>query len=121
MSTQTQEPQTAGLPEDPFGLAGRVLPRWAMGAVLVVAIALSVLIIVATPAHGRAAGHRLDRGVSSCPRDRRELRRVEGRRRAVDRLATTLIDASFVRGPRPAVAIIASADQGLWASSTPSS
>jgi phosphate transport system permease protein len=106
MSTQTQEPQTAGLPEDPFGLAGRVLPRWAMGAVLVVAIALSALIIVATPAHGRTQAIVMTAAFFLILGTAASFAR-EGRRRAIDRLATTLIYTSFVLALVPLVAIIA--------------
>jgi phosphate transport system permease protein len=105
MSTQTTERTTSGLPDDPFGLAGRVLPRWAMPMVIVLAIALSALIIVATPAHGTpqalvmaALFFLILMTLASFAR--------EGRRRAIDRLATTLIVTAFLLALAPLVAII---------------
>jgi phosphate transport system permease protein len=105
MATLTPEHTAAGLPDDPFGLVGRVLPRWALPAVIVFAAALSGALVAVTPAHGPAEGvvmaallFLITQTVASFVR--------EGRRRAVDRTATTLIVTCFVLAMAPLAAII---------------
>lgn len=105
MSTLTPERTSAALPDDPYGLAGRVLPRWALPAVVVLAVGLSGLIVAVTSAHGPAQGlvmaglfFLLFMTTASFSR--------EGRRRAVDRLATTLIVTCFLLALAPLAAIV---------------
>jgi phosphate transport system permease protein len=105
MSTMTQERTSAGLPDDPYGLAGQVLPRWAVPAVVVAAVALSGLVVVATPAHGPAQGLVMAALLFLILMTLASFAR-EGRRRAVDRLATTLIVTSFLVALAPLAAII---------------
>jgi phosphate transport system permease protein len=105
MSTLTTEGMTAGLPDDPYGLAGQVLPRWAMPAVVGVAVAVSALLVVLTPAHGPAEGLVMAALLFLVLMTVASFAR-EGRRRAVDRLATTLIVASFLVALAPLAAII---------------
>jgi phosphate transport system permease protein len=85
MSTLTTERTTASLPDDPYGLAGRVLPRWALPAVVAVAVGVSALLVALMTSVSFAR---------------------EGRRRAVDRLATTLVVACFLLALAPLAAII---------------
>lgn len=105
MSTMTPDRTTSGLPDDPYGLAGQVLPRWAVPAVVVAAVGVSALLVAVTPAHGPAEGlvmtALLFLGLMTAASFSRE-----GRRRAVDRLATTLIVTSFLLAMAPLVAII---------------
>jgi len=105
MSTMTSERTSAALPDDPYGLAGQVLPRWAVPAVVVVAVALSGLLVVATPAHGPAQALVMAALLYLVVMTAASFAR-EGRRRAVDRLATTLIVASFLVALAPLTAII---------------
>ncbi|MFL6100233.1 MAG: phosphate ABC transporter permease PstA [Actinomycetales bacterium] len=102
----TSERPSAALPDDPYGLAGQVLPRWAVPAVVVVAVALSGLLVVATPAHGPAQALVMAALLYLVVMTGASFAR-EGRRRAVDRLATTLIVASFLLALAPLIAIIA--------------
>jgi phosphate transport system permease protein len=105
MAAMTPEHTAAGLPPDPFGLIGRVLPRWALPAVVVFAIALSALIVAATSAHGPAQALVMAALFFLITMTAASFAR-EGRRRAVDRLATTLVVASFLIALAPLAAII---------------
>jgi phosphate transport system permease protein len=105
MSTMTHQRTSAGLPDDPYGLAGQVLPRWALPAVVVVAAGLSGLLVLLTPAHGPAQGLVMAALLFLILMTAASFAR-EGRRRAVDRLATTLIITSFLVALAPLVAIV---------------
>jgi phosphate transport system permease protein len=105
MSTLTTERTQSGLPDDPFGLAGRVLPRWVLPVVIVAAVGLSALIIVATPAHGPAQAVVMAALFFLILMTASSFAR-EGRRRAADRLATTLVATCFVLAMAPLAAIL---------------
>ena len=106
MSTLTPERTSAALPDDdPYGLAGKVLPRWALPGVVVIAVGLSALLVAVTPAHGPAEGVVMAALLFRVLMTRARFAR-EGRRRAVDRLATTLIVTCFVLAMAPLAAII---------------
>jgi phosphate transport system permease protein len=105
MSTLTKESTAAGLPDDPFGLAGRVLPRWAVPTGAVLAIVLSLALVGLTSAHGPAEGVVMAALLFLIITTAASFAR-EGRRRAVDRLATTLVYTCFVLAMAPLAAII---------------
>ncbi len=105
MSVLTPERTDAALPDDPFGLVGRVLPRWALAAVVAAAFGLSALLVLATPAHGLGQGLVMSALLFLILMTSASFAR-EGRRRAVDRLATTLIVTSFLVALAPLAAII---------------
>jgi phosphate transport system permease protein len=105
MSTLTTERTTAGLPDDPYGLAGRVLPRWALPAVVAMAVGLSALLVALTPAHGPAEGLVMAALLFLVLMTAASFV-GEGQRRAVDRLATTLIVTCFLLALAPLVAIV---------------
>jgi phosphate transport system permease protein len=105
MSTLTPERQTSALPDDPYGLAGQVLPRWALPAVVAVAVGISALLVAATPVHGPAEGLVLAALFFVVLMTTASFAR-EGRRRAVDRLATTLVVTCFLLALAPLAAII---------------
>jgi phosphate transport system permease protein len=105
MSTLTTERTTAGLPDDPYGLAGRVLPRWALPAVVAMAVGLSALLVALTPAHGPAEGLVMAALLFLVLMTAASFA-GEGQRRAVDRLATTLIVTCFLLALAPLVAIV---------------
>jgi phosphate transport system permease protein len=105
MSTLTSERTTAGLPDDPYGLAGRVLPRWALPAVVAMAVGLSALLVALTPAHGPAEGLVMAAVLFLVLMTAASFA-GEGRRRAVDRLATTLIVTCFLIALAPLAAIV---------------
>jgi phosphate transport system permease protein len=105
MATMTTERTSSGAPDDPFGLAGRALPRWAPIAALAVGVGLSLLIVAATSAHGPAQTIVMAALLFLIVITAASFAR-EGRRRAVDRLATTLIMFSFLLALAPLAAII---------------
>ena len=105
MATVTSERTSSATPDDPFGLAGRVLPRWAPLLVVVIAAGLSLLIVAVSSAHGPAQTIVMTALLFLIVMTAASFAR-EGRRRAVDRLATTLIVFSFLLALAPLAAIV---------------
>ena len=105
MSTVTRERTSAAVPDDPYGLAGQVLPQWALPAVVVLAIGVSALLVELTPAHGPAQGLVMAALLFLILMTAASFAR-EGRRRAIDRLATTLVLTCFLLAMAPLAAIV---------------
>lgn len=87
-------------------LSGRRLPRWAVPAVAVAALALAVLLNVTTSVAG-VAGTLVVAVLLFLTLQTGWSFRVEGRRHAVDRLATTGVYATFLIALAPLVAVLA--------------
>jgi phosphate transport system permease protein len=105
MSTLTTTRTSAALPDDPYGLAGRVLPIWAVPGIAVASIALSAGLVAVTPAHGPAEGVVMAALLFLVLTTAASFAR-EGRRRAADRLATTLVVTCFLLAMAPLIAIV---------------
>jgi phosphate transport system permease protein len=93
-------------PDAGMGLAGEKLPRWAIPATLVAVAVVTLGLFAVTPLQGRADYlvvlailYIIGQTVVSFA--------VEGRRRAVDRLATTMIYSTFIIALIPLVAVLA--------------
>jgi phosphate transport system permease protein len=105
MSTVTRVRTSPALPDDPYGLAGQVLPQWALPAVVVMAIGVSALLVGLTPAHGPVQGLVMAALLFLILMTAASFAR-EGRRRAIDRLATTLVVTCFLLAMAPLAAIV---------------
>jgi phosphate transport system permease protein len=87
-------------------LAGERLPRWALPAAAVAALALAVLLNVTTSVAG-VAGTLVVAVLLFLAIQTAWSFRIEGRRHAVDRLATTGVYATFLIALAPLVAVLA--------------
>ena len=104
MSTGTLTPTDR--PDSDMGLAGEQLPRWMLPVVAVAAAVVTLGLFAATELQGRAGFvvvlvlvYLVGQSLASF--------RVEGRRRAVDRLATTAVYSAFVIAIIPLVSVLA--------------
>jgi phosphate transport system permease protein len=118
MAIRTSEPTAAPEPEESVlhrALSGRTLPRWAPAASAVAAVVVALLLALFTAVSGRA-GTFLVAVVLFIAIETAWSFSVEGRRHAKDRLATTLVYATFVIAITPLVAIlVAVVSEGLKA------
>ena len=106
MTAVTERPVRPSGPADPMGLVGRVLPAWAVPGVAVAAVVLSVLLFAVTPMQGRADFLVFAAALFVALQTAASFA-VEGRRKAVDRLASTLIYTSFALALVPLISVIA--------------
>jgi phosphate transport system permease protein len=106
MATTTQSPSPASTPDLHTALAGGKLPRWAPAACAVGSVLAAVGLIAVLPVNGRAQTILLALLLFGVSQTAWSFA-VEGRRHAVDRLATTLIYATGVIALVPLVAILA--------------
>ncbi|MFN8157153.1 MAG: phosphate ABC transporter permease PstA [Candidatus Nanopelagicales bacterium] len=114
MSDQTPGTERGLAPEDRAtsdvllhaALAGGRLPRWSVAAVAVASVAIALLLNVATPVDG-VAGTFVVAVLLFVVIQTAWSFAVEGRRHAIDRLATTAIYATFAIALVPLVAVLA--------------
>ena len=92
-------------PPDTMGLAGQRLPRWGLPALGACAVLVTLLLVVATPVQGWA-GSLLVLALLYLVAQTVASFFVEGRRQAVNRLATTAIYTAFVLAIIPLVSVI---------------
>jgi phosphate transport system permease protein len=97
-------PAAAVRPAAPV-LRGSRLPRWAVPALGAAAVAATPLLFAATPLHGRG-GFAVVAALLYLAASSAAGLAVEGRRRAVDRLATSLVHLAFVLAVVPLVLIL---------------
>ena len=90
---------------DEFGLVGAVLPRWTLPVVALATVAVTYLLFLITPLQG-VADSLVVAVVLYVIAQTAASFAVEGRRHAVDRLATTLIVGSFVIALIPLVSVL---------------
>ena len=87
-------------------LAGRRLPRWAIPAVAAMALALAIVLNVVTPVAG-VTGTLVVAVLLFLVISTAWSFQVEGRRHAIDRLATTGVYATFLIAVTPLIAVLA--------------
>ena len=104
MTVIDTRPSTAG--DDPLGLVGKVLPPWAVPAVLGSTVAATLLLFAVTPLQG-VAGFVVVTAVLFTAAQTAASFAVEGRRRAVDRLFTTLVHSAFGLALIPLASVLA--------------
>ena len=90
---------------DPMGLAGRVLPAWATPAIAVGTVALSALLFAGTGLQG-VADFVVFAAVLYVVLQSAARIAVAGRRKAVDRFASTLIYTSFAIALVPLISVV---------------
>ena len=104
MTTTTPAPPVRN--SDPLGLVGRVLPAWAPWAVAAVSVLLSLLLFAASGAFSGTANLVVVAAVLFAALQTAASFAVEGRRKAVDRFATTLVTGSFLVALVPLVSVL---------------
>ncbi len=106
MSTTQMTPAPATEPALHDLLAGRQLPRWAPLAAAAAGIVISLLLNLISAVDG-VAGTAVVAAILFVIFQTGWSLRVEGRRHAVDRLATTAVYATFVIAATPLIAVLA--------------
>jgi phosphate transport system permease protein len=101
----TLAPEQAPAVGDPLGIQQRTLPRWAPWAVLVAVLAVVAGIFALTPLSGQAQAVVLSALVYIVAISVVSAA-YEGRRRAKDRTATTLVTAAFILAVIPLVSVL---------------
>ncbi|HTY72481.1 MAG TPA: phosphate ABC transporter permease PstA [Actinomycetes bacterium] len=103
MATDTQSP--TGHPDSDLRLSGQRLPRWAVPATAAGSVVLTLAVFALTPLQGRA-DFLVAVGIVFLLGQTAASFLVEGRRHAVDRLATNVVYTCFVLAIIPLVAVI---------------